>query len=103
MATATAPDSEIKVKIGKMIFYITAAVGLWFFYWFAGIQCPCWAQGTEWVNSPYVFRWAEEELKMGQTILYILISTVICVAYFTLVDHYLMDMQGLDYWYLFRK
>ena len=23
MATATAPDSEIKVKIGKMIFYIT--------------------------------------------------------------------------------
>ena len=41
MATATAPDSEIKVKIGKMIFYITAAIGLWFFYWFAGIQCPC--------------------------------------------------------------
>ena len=25
MATAAAPDSEIKVKIGKMIFYITAA------------------------------------------------------------------------------
>jgi hypothetical protein len=24
-----------------MIFYITCAVGLWFFYWFAGIQCPC--------------------------------------------------------------
>jgi hypothetical protein len=23
MATATAPDSEIKIKIGKMIFYIT--------------------------------------------------------------------------------
>jgi hypothetical protein len=40
---------------------------------------------------------------MGQTIFYILISTVICVAYFTLVYHYLMDMQGLDYWYLFRK
>jgi hypothetical protein len=40
-ATATAPDSEIKVKIGKMIFYITTAIGLWFFYWFAGIQCPC--------------------------------------------------------------
>jgi hypothetical protein len=40
---------------------------------------------------------------MGQTIVYIVISTVICVAYFTLVDHYLMDMQGLDYWYLFRK
>ena len=40
-ATATAPDSEIKIKIGKMIFYITCAIGLWFFYWFAGIQCPC--------------------------------------------------------------
>jgi hypothetical protein len=24
-----------------MIFYVTCAVGLWFFYWFAGIQCPC--------------------------------------------------------------
>jgi hypothetical protein len=24
-----------------MIFYITCAIGLWFFYWFAGIQCPC--------------------------------------------------------------
>ena len=54
-------------------------------------------------NSPFVVYGIEEELKMGQTIFYILISTVICVAYFTLVDHYLMDMQGLDYWYLFRK
>jgi hypothetical protein len=35
------PDSDIKVKVGKMIFYITCAVGIWFFYWFAGIQCPC--------------------------------------------------------------
>ncbi len=31
------------------------------------------------------------------------VSVVIAVAYFHLVDHYLMDMQGLDYWYLFRK
>ncbi|TLY39322.1 MAG: hypothetical protein E6K61_09880 [Nitrospirae bacterium] len=31
------------------------------------------------------------------------ISLLIAVAYFHLVDHYLMDMQGLDYWYLFRK
>ena len=31
------------------------------------------------------------------------VSVVIAVAYFNLVDHYLMDMQGLDYWYLFRK
>jgi hypothetical protein len=40
---------------------------------------------------------------MGQTIIYILISTVVCVVYFTFVDHFFMDMQGLDYWYLFRK
>ena len=37
MASATV-DSELKVKIGKMIFYITCAVGLWFFYWFNGIM-----------------------------------------------------------------
>lgn len=40
---------------------------------------------------------------MGQTILYVTVSVVICLAYFTAVDHYMMDMQGLDYWYLFRK
>ena len=32
---------EWESKIGKMIFYITVAAGLWFFYWFNGIQCPC--------------------------------------------------------------
>lgn len=31
----------MEIKIGKMIFYATAALGLWFFYWFNGIQCPC--------------------------------------------------------------
>ena len=36
-----AAQDDVKVKIGKMIFYITLAVGLWFFYWFGGIQCPC--------------------------------------------------------------
>ena len=40
MATATA-DSELTTKVGKMIFYATVAVSLWFFYWLAGIQCPC--------------------------------------------------------------
>lgn len=64
---------------------------------------PLLSTGPLKCNSPFVVRGIEEELKMGQTIFYILISTVICVAYFTLVDHYLMDMQGLDYWYLFRK
>ena len=40
MATATA-DIELKIRIGKMIFYVTCAVGVWFFYWFNGIQCLC--------------------------------------------------------------
>jgi hypothetical protein len=40
---------------------------------------------------------------MGMTIVYVLVSLVICIAYFTAVDHYLMESQGLDYWYLFRK
>jgi len=40
---------------------------------------------------------------MGSTIIYGAISLVICVAYFLAVDHFLMDSQGLDFWYLFRK
>jgi len=34
-------QDDIKIKIGKMIFYLTAALGLWFFYWLNGINCPC--------------------------------------------------------------
>jgi hypothetical protein len=44
--------------------------------------------------------------KMGvlnSTAVAIGVSLLISVAYFNLVDHYLMDMQGLDYWYMFRK
>lgn len=40
---------------------------------------------------------------LDNTVVVITISLLIAVAYFHLVDHYLMDMQGLDYWYLFRK
>jgi hypothetical protein len=40
---------------------------------------------------------------MGSAIIYGLISLAICIAYFTAVDHFLMDSQGLDFWYLFRK
>ncbi|MGE3978753.1 MAG: hypothetical protein AB7F94_14360 [Nitrospira sp.] len=29
------------IKLGKMIFYLTIAMGIWFFYWLNGIQCPC--------------------------------------------------------------
>jgi hypothetical protein len=35
------PIPEWETKLGKMIFYITCALGLWFFYWLNGIQCPC--------------------------------------------------------------
>lgn len=48
---SSAPNSAVKedehenqpreIKIGKMIFYVTVALSLWFFYWFNGIQCPC--------------------------------------------------------------
>ena len=50
-----------------------------------------------------MFARSEEEAIMGQSIVYGVISLVICVAYFTFVDYYLMDMQGLDFLYLFRK
>ncbi len=32
---------EWETKVGKVIFYITCALSLWFFYWLNGIQCPC--------------------------------------------------------------
>jgi hypothetical protein len=30
-----------QTKLGKLIFYLTCAIAIWFFYWFAGINCPC--------------------------------------------------------------
>lgn len=40
---------------------------------------------------------------MGQNILYGIISLAICGAFFFGVDYFLMDMQGLDFLYMFRK
>lgn len=34
-------QEDFKIKLGKTIFYLTAAMGLWFFYWLNGINCPC--------------------------------------------------------------
>ncbi len=34
-------QDDIQIKIGKAIFYITAALGIGWFYWLNGIQCPC--------------------------------------------------------------
>lgn len=39
---------------------------------------------------------------LNNTVVAVAISVVIALAYFHLVNHYLMEMQGLDYWYLFR-
>ena len=40
---------------------------------------------------------------MGQTIVYLVVSVLICFSFFSAVDHFLMDAQGLDFWYLLRK
>ena len=49
----------------------------------------------------YVAKLKSELLK--NTPVAVVISLLIAISYFHIVDHYLMDMQGLDYWYLFRK
>lgn len=40
---------------------------------------------------------------LNHTAVAVLISMMIALGYFHLVNHYLMEMQGLDYWYLFRE
>lgn len=40
---------------------------------------------------------------LNNPVIAVVVSLIIAVGYFTFVDHYLMDMQGLDFWYLFRK
>ena len=37
-----------------------------------------------------------------QTFIYVVISLVIAVTYFQFLDWVLMDMQGLDYFYILR-
>lgn len=40
---------------------------------------------------------------LNNTAVAVTISMAIALAYFHIVNHYLMDFQGLDYWYLFRE
>ena len=40
---------------------------------------------------------------LNSTPVAVVISMLIAFAYFNLINHYLMDQQGLDYWYLFRE
>ena len=40
---------------------------------------------------------------LNQTWVAVTISTMIALGYFSLVNHYMMDFQGLDYWFGMRK
>jgi len=87
-----AKTDSVETKVGKAIFYVTCAVSFWFFYWFAGIQCPCW-----------FWNWLVYKGGVGmQKIVYVIISLVISVGYFQFLDWFLMDQQGLDYFYILR-
>ncbi|HEY6084395.1 MAG TPA: hypothetical protein VIU63_03310 [Nitrospira sp.] len=35
-----------EIKLGKMIFYVTVALGLWFFYWLNGCGVVCLPNGN---------------------------------------------------------
>ena len=37
----SSPDPVWKLKLGKFIFYLTAAAGVYFFFWFNVTRCPC--------------------------------------------------------------
>ncbi|GKS59118.1 hypothetical protein YTPLAS18_26450 [Nitrospira sp.] len=50
-----------------------------------------------------LFVGAKSKTLLNNTVFAVVVSLMIALSYFTLVDHYLMDMQGLDYWYLFRN
>lgn len=39
----------------------------------------------------------------GSSIVYAIIALIVAAGYFTFLDYSLMNMQGLDYFYLFRK
>lgn len=40
---------------------------------------------------------------LNNPVVAVIVSLIITVGYFVFVDHYFMDMQGLDFWYLFRN
>ncbi len=40
---------------------------------------------------------------LNNTYVAVAVSLMVALGYFHLLNHYLMDMQGLDYWYLFRQ
>ncbi len=40
---------------------------------------------------------------LNNTYVAVAVSLMVALGYLHLLNHYLMDMQGLDYWYLFRQ
>jgi flagellar biogenesis protein FliO len=44
-----------------------------------------------------------KEVSTGTKIAFMVGSLIVATAYFILLDWALMDMQGLDYFYMFRK
>jgi hypothetical protein len=45
----------------------------------------------------------QESIFTGKKIAFAVVSLVIATLYFTWLDWALMSMQGLDYFYMFRK
>ena len=49
-----------------------------------------------------VVLWKKQRELLNNTYVAVGISLLFALAYFHIVNHYLMDSQGLDYWYGFR-
>lgn len=45
----------------------------------------------------------ENQISAGTKLMYAVGSLILATAYFVFVDWKLMDIQGLDFFYLFRK
>ena len=43
------------------------------------------------------------QVSTGKKVAFAIGSLILATAYFTLLDWFAMDIQGLDYFYLFRK
>lgn len=43
------------------------------------------------------------QISTGAKVGMVIVSLILATAYFTFLDYALMNIQGLDYFYLFRK
>lgn len=43
------------------------------------------------------------QISKGAKVGMVIVSLILATAYFTFLDYALMNIQGLDYFYLFRK